>query len=257
MILKGRAISSGTAEGKALRINGAFSFLGGVDASTGDLKVEGGDNISGKVFVFPKGKGSTVGSFVMYDLKAHGKAPAAIINVSAETIVTTGAVISSLPMVDGIDVGLIRAGDDIMVDGTRGYVEIKGVEFIRAVSSVILSGGRVLMLHRPATARSFPDRWSLVSGKIERGETPEEAARREMMEETQISVSLPDAALPPMYVREGSIVWEIYPFLYRLDSAEPILNHENTEYSWSRPEDMSGRNVVPMASEAVARIIGI
>ncbi|MCL1979115.1 MAG: DUF126 domain-containing protein, partial [Methanomassiliicoccaceae archaeon] len=96
MILHGRAISPGKIEGKVLKIDGAFSFLGGVNASTGDLTSTGG-NIAGKVFVFSAGKGSTVGSFVMYDLMVHGRAPAAIINSSAETIVTTGAVISSIP----------------------------------------------------------------------------------------------------------------------------------------------------------------
>ena len=114
MILEGRSISKGKAEGKVLKLEGALSFLGGVDASTGELKVENGGNVADRILVFPRGKGSTVGSFVMYDLKVHGKAPSAVINASAETIVATGAVISSIPMIDSVDVDLIKDGDEVL-----------------------------------------------------------------------------------------------------------------------------------------------
>ncbi len=128
MILTGRTISKGKAEGKVLKLQGALSFLGGVDASTGEVKVENGGNVADRILVFPRGKGSTVGSFVMYDLKVHGKAPAAVINSSAETIVATGAVISSIPMVDSVDVNLINDGDEFIVDADAGTVEIRGTE---------------------------------------------------------------------------------------------------------------------------------
>ena len=161
MILEGRTISKGRAEGKVLKLNEALSFLGGVDASTGELKVENGGNVSGRILVFPRGKGSTVGSFVMYDLKVHGKAPAAVINSSAETIVATGAVISSIPMIDSVDVNIIEDGDDVIVDADAGTVEIKGAEIKESVSSVVLIDGNILMLKRPERSSSSPGRWSL------------------------------------------------------------------------------------------------
>ena len=120
---------SGTASGEVIKLDEPLSFLGGVDGSTGDLRVGRGGNVAGKVLVFPKGKGSTVGSFVMYDLMVHGVAPAAVINESAETIVATGAVIASIPMVDSIpSVGMFEDGDIVDVDAGSGTVEIRGVE---------------------------------------------------------------------------------------------------------------------------------
>ncbi|NIM17461.1 MAG: DUF126 domain-containing protein, partial [Candidatus Aminicenantes bacterium] len=41
--------------------------------------------ISGKILIFPMGKGSTVGAYVLYQLKKKGLAPAAIVNVKADT----------------------------------------------------------------------------------------------------------------------------------------------------------------------------
>jgi predicted aconitase with swiveling domain/8-oxo-dGTP pyrophosphatase MutT (NUDIX family) len=256
LILRGRAISPGKAEGRVLKLNGTFSFLGGVNASTGDLNT-GEGNVAGKVFVFSGGKGSTVGSFVMYDLMVHGKAPAAVVNRAAETIVTTGAVISSIPMVDRIDIDLLFNGDEVTVNGDEGTVEIKGTRMIRVVSSALLNeSGRILLLQRPDNARSFPGTRSLVAGKIEAGEDIESAAVREIFEETQIHVSKPAASMPPIYVREGDIVWEVYPFLFRAGDQEPILNKENVSCGWVAPDEIKNdRSVVPQTNDVVKKML--
>ena len=236
MIIRGRAISSGYAEGEAITYGEAFSFLGGVDGKTGRFNVRDG-TIDGKVFLFPNGKGSTVGSYVVYDLKVQGHCPAALVNRSAETIVTTGAVISSVPMVDCVDVSLVRDGDRVAVDGSKGYIEIKDVEELDIVSAVICVDGKILLLHRPEKAHSYPGKWSFVSGHVERGESPEEAARREVMEETQITVSYPDAEFPVFRVREGNKVYNVHSYLYKLKSADVKLNEENTEFRWISPSE--------------------
>jgi 8-oxo-dGTP pyrophosphatase MutT (NUDIX family) len=187
----------------------------------------------------------------------HGKAPAALINSSAETIVTTGAVISSVPMVDSVDVDVIFEGDTISVDGDAGTIEIKNVKVVQVVSSAIIVDGKVLLLRRPKTAKSFPDTQSLVAGKIEKGEDPEEAAKREIFEETQINVSKPDVALPPVYVREGDTLWEVFPFLYRLEKADPVLNHENVDFEWVSPEDLKTKipKTVPLTYKVVTEML--
>jgi len=255
MRLTGRSISTGTARGSVLRLNGPFSFLGGVDGSTGELKVEDGGNVSGRILVFPRGKGSTVGSFTMYDLKVHGKQPAAVINSTAETIVATGAVISSVPMVDRIDVELLRNGDDVTVNGDDGSIEVHNVAHIDSVSSVILVNGRILMLKRPDHASSFPGIWSLVAGKIEDGETPEETAAREIREETGLNVSSPSATLGPLFVRENGIIWKVHVLLFIHDSDDVTLNHENEMYEWVLPDDIDKRNTVSSTVSAVRELL--
>lgn len=256
MIVNGRTISGGKARGEVVKIDEALSFLGGVDGATGDIRVGNGGNVSGKILVFPKGKGSTVGSFVMYDLMVHGKAPAAVINESAETIVATGAVISSIPMVDKVpSIRLFEDGDTVTVDADAGVVEIEGVEMKETVSSALLMDGRILMLKRPDDNRSFPGVWSLVAGKIEKGETPTEAARREIFEETTIEVGAPDAALHPLYVREGDILWKVHPFLYRVDLAKPVINDENVAFQWVSVEEISKLDTVTDTVYAVNELL--
>lgn len=256
MRIEGRTISPGRATGEVLRIDEPLSFLGGVDGATGELRAGGGGNVAGKVLVFPRGKGSTVGSFVMYDLAVHGRAPAAVVNESAETIVATGAVISSIPMVDSVpSVRMFEDGDVVTVDADTGTVEIEGVRMREVVSSALVSEGRVLLLKRPASNRSYPGRWSLVAGKIEEGESPEEAAAREITEETGIVVGAPEASMQPVYTREGATLWKVHPFLYRAEGAVPVLNDENDAWEWVDPEAIDSRDNVPLTRFVVDRMM--
>jgi predicted aconitase with swiveling domain len=124
--LSGRQISRGVGSGKALVLDSNLSFLGGVDPESGRIKDKGtgayNRTVRNKVLVFPQGKGSTVGSYVIYGLKVNGKAPAAIVNQKTETIVATGAILAKIPLVDEVDIEVIRTGDRVTVDGDKGEV---------------------------------------------------------------------------------------------------------------------------------------
>lgn len=131
MEIKARPISKGKASGEVLMTTQPFSFLGGVDPKTGIVIEKGhdleGECIAGKVIVFPNGKGSTVGSYVILGLAKNKKAPAAIINIDAEPIIIVGAIISKIPMVDKPEKDvfkLLKNGMKVEVDGTKGTIII-------------------------------------------------------------------------------------------------------------------------------------
>ncbi len=129
MKLQGRKIYQGQVEGEALVTAMGISFFGGVDPETGqvvekDHELEG-QSISGKVLVFPTGKGSTVGSYTLYRLKLAGLAPLAIINTECETITAVGCIISEIPCVDKIPIEQLKTGTKVVVDGEQGTVEVK------------------------------------------------------------------------------------------------------------------------------------
>ncbi len=125
--MKGRTISPGKARGEAIVSRSPIGFYGGIDPKTGIVIEKGheleGRNVSGKVLVFPQGKGSTVGSYVIYGLKKNGVAPIAIVNKETETIVATGVILAGIPCVDGIDSDKIKSGDKIFVDADDAYVQ--------------------------------------------------------------------------------------------------------------------------------------
>jgi len=119
-VLQGRVIVSGRAEGNALVSRTPLSFLGGVDGETGYIVEPNhplkGRSIAGTILVFPTGKGSTVGSYVLYRLTKAKLAPKAILNVTCEPIVAVGALISGIPLVDQIDIDQIETGMRIVID---------------------------------------------------------------------------------------------------------------------------------------------
>jgi predicted aconitase with swiveling domain len=127
--MKGRSISPGIVEGMAIVSSEPIGFYGGIDAKTGLVIDKGheleGQSIKDKILVFPCGKGSTVGSYVIYGLKKNGVAPAAIINEETETIVATGVILAGIPCVDRINLKElgIRSGDRVKVDADEGIVE--------------------------------------------------------------------------------------------------------------------------------------
>jgi predicted aconitase with swiveling domain len=127
--MKGRTISPGNAEGEAIVSPEPIGFYGGIDIKTGIVIEKGhpleGKSVKDKILVFPCGKGSTVGSYVIYGIKKNGVAPAGIINKETETIVATGVILAGIPCVDQIDIEKIRDGDKIRLDADNAIVEIK------------------------------------------------------------------------------------------------------------------------------------
>ena len=131
IVLRGRGAAKGVAHGKALVGRGLLCFSSDVDVMTGvigdpasQLK---GQSVAGKVLVFPMGKGSTGGPYGLYMLYKGGKSPRAIVNVEADPITVSAAVISHIPMVYKLDrdpLEIIETGDEVEVDGDRGTVTV-------------------------------------------------------------------------------------------------------------------------------------
>jgi predicted aconitase with swiveling domain len=125
--MKGRSIYPGKVEGEALVSKEPLGFYGCVNPKTGVVIEKGheleGKSVKGKILVFPCGKGSTVGSYVIYGLAANKVAPKAIINKETETIVATGVILGGIPCVDRIDISGIKTGDKLKVNAEAGTVE--------------------------------------------------------------------------------------------------------------------------------------
>lgn len=127
--IKARPVSKGRGTGEVILSREPFSFLGGVDPETGIVIEKGheleGKSVAGKIMIFPHGKGSTVGSYVMLGLAKNGKAPAAIVNLEAEPIIVVGAILSKIPMVDKPEEDifkLLKDGMKVEVDGDKGVI---------------------------------------------------------------------------------------------------------------------------------------
>ncbi|MBW2307421.1 MAG: DUF126 domain-containing protein [Deltaproteobacteria bacterium] len=131
-MIKGRKVMGGAGEGEALVSKEPLSFLGGVDPDTGivvdkqhDLY---GKRITGKVLVFPRGKGSTAGPYTIFAMSKRGNAPVAMINLHSEAIIAIGAVMAGIPLVHCLEenpLERIKTGDYVRVNADEGTLEVE------------------------------------------------------------------------------------------------------------------------------------
>jgi len=241
MKFEGRRIVGGRAEGVALAVERPLSFLGGVDATTGEIRdpesPARGERVADRILAVPHAKGSTVGSYVLYGLRKQNAAPRAILAV--------GAVIADIPTVDRIPVELLRTGDRLAVDADRGIVDAPDLREREVVTSFLERDGRILVVRRSEKVGSFRGKWSGVSGFLE-GTDAEAWARREVEEETGITgLTLIASGLVVHSRGSDDIVYAIHPFRFSSPRGDVRLDWENVEYRWVAPEELATLDAVP------------
>lgn len=102
--------------------------------------------------------------------------------------------------------------------------------------ALLVRDGRALLAHRHPGRRWYPDVWDLVGGHIEPGETPEQAVRRECLEEIGVAVG----ALHPLPITLTSTTVRVHAFLVTEWTGEPtnLAPDEHDDLAWFSPEQM-------------------
>jgi predicted aconitase with swiveling domain len=131
IVLHGRKVVGGCAEGEALVTRETISGWGGIDPMTGTV-IETHHELRGvsfkdKVLVFPGAKGSSGWSAAFHLARIANAAPKAMVFNVMTTKIALGAVVMRAPSVTDFDrdpLTVIETGDWVKVDGDRGIVEI-------------------------------------------------------------------------------------------------------------------------------------
>lgn len=130
MRFKCRGLFGDKAFGKALVSKKPISFFGDVNEDGAVVNRESdilNECVANKILVFPYGKGSTVGSYVLLQLKKKGRAPIAIVNRESEIIVAVGAVLANIVLADKVEdefFETVKSGDEVLVNAKENYIEI-------------------------------------------------------------------------------------------------------------------------------------
>ena len=131
IVIRGRKVVPGVAEGEALVTTQQISGWGGVDPRNGtvvEMRHElRGQSFAGKVLVFPGAKGSSGWSAQFHLARVMGTAPAALVfnQMTAKEALGTG--VSHAPAMTDFDIDpltVIRTGDWVKVDADNGVVTI-------------------------------------------------------------------------------------------------------------------------------------
>jgi 8-oxo-dGTP diphosphatase len=115
-------------------------------------------------------------------------------------------------------------------------------KMIDVVCALIIKAGKLLIVqHGPFS--HHPGKWEFPGGKMQPGESPEEALIREIREELAMEIQIITPLEPASYAYPDKTILLI-PFLCSCSSADLIL-HEHSRFEWVDLEDLAGYDLLP------------
>ncbi|QNV40041.1 (deoxy)nucleoside triphosphate pyrophosphohydrolase [Rothia amarae] len=122
---------------------------------------------------------------------------------------------------------------------------------IDVVGAVLLQNGKVLCAQR-GKSMTLPLLWEFPGGKIEPGETPQEALKRELEEELLIGAEIGDQVESTTFEYDFGIV-TLTTFYCALTTGEPTLT-EHAQIRWLTPDKLSQLEWAPADIPAFKKI---
>ncbi|MEN9344196.1 MAG: hypothetical protein RLZZ453_983 [Chlamydiota bacterium] len=109
------------------------------------------------------------------------------------------------------------------------------------VAACYLEIDRKLLLLQRASNKSEPGRWGVPGGKLEKEETPEQAAVRELSEETGIFLARPSQVqyVGALYIQKPTVDYVYHLLKIQVDQKPDIcLSNEHENYKWASLKDL-------------------
>jgi 8-oxo-dGTP diphosphatase len=134
-----------------------------------------------------------------------------------------------------------------------------GVQSPLAAVAILLVNrqGEILLQLRDAHAPVCPNVWGTVGGAVEAGERPDQAAARELFEETGISdqpLTVWWAGELPRNAGPGTVTWHVYTACVDL-SSEDIVVGEGADICFVPPQDILALTLAPSARSLLTRFL--
>ncbi|MBU2662845.1 (deoxy)nucleoside triphosphate pyrophosphohydrolase [Actinoplanes bogorensis] len=122
------------------------------------------------------------------------------------------------------------------------------------VAAVIIADGRVLACERSAPPE-VAGRWEFPGGKVEPGETDQEALARECSEELGVRVEVGDRVGPDVPLAHGRAVLRV--FAVRLLEGDVPRALEHTSMRWLAKDELDSVHWLPADKPIVAELPGL
>lgn len=123
---------------------------------------------------------------------------------------------------------------------------------INVVGAVIVEDGKILCVKR-GPSKSLPLLWEFPGGKIEVGEDPCEALKREIKEEMLCKIEVGDMVEQTLYNYDFGEV-NLTTYLCKLVEGEPKLT-EHVDLLWLYPKELTKLDWAPADIPAVEKLL--
>ena len=125
---------------------------------------------------------------------------------------------------------------------------------IRVVGAMIEKDGRYLITQRPPKS-SLPLLWEFPGGRVEPGETDEEALARELREEMAIEVEVGERVIHVEHAYEGyDVDFCVYRCRLRSASIQHLRVHD---HRWVRPDELDAYEFPPADEKSIAKLLDL
>ena len=122
-----------------------------------------------------------------------------------------------------------------------------------SVAVIVNANNKILLLKRADDSKIWmPNKWALVGGAIEKGETPQQAVEREILEETKLEIKKFVKSLS--IKRNTDSIEHIFACRYTGEDTDVKLNEENTKYGWYDVSEMKFLEIVPHLIEYITLV---
>ncbi|MFC2948712.1 (deoxy)nucleoside triphosphate pyrophosphohydrolase [Virgibacillus sediminis] len=122
---------------------------------------------------------------------------------------------------------------------------------IYVVGAIIVEDGKVLCAQR-GPDKSLPYKWEFPGGKIEKGELPEDALKREIEEEMNCKVLVKEKVEHTVYEYHFGIV-HLTTFICDLIEGYPVLT-EHIAIKWLRNNELASLDWAPADIPAIEKL---
>ena len=121
---------------------------------------------------------------------------------------------------------------------------------IAVVAALAAKEGRLLIAQRPM-GRHMGGKWEFPGGKLEKGETPEAALRRELNEELGVDADIGPirAAIPYSYPEKDVLL--LFYSARLMGEPKPI---DEAALAWVTPDELAGYDLAPVDALMAKRL---
>lgn len=114
--------------------------------------------------------------------------------------------------------------------------------------------GEILLLRRTKDRKHSAGKWHVIAGHIEKGETPEQTLKREMMEEASITNFIILKAGKPIVVSDGKEDYEVHMFVAKTSQQLNIDPGEHDLWEWVTVDKIKNYDVQPWLKTNLAAV---
>jgi 8-oxo-dGTP diphosphatase len=123
--------------------------------------------------------------------------------------------------------------------------------YVVAVVAIIFREGKVLAMRRASTKDAGAGLWETLSGRVLLGEEPLESVKREILEESSLTVEVEPQPFTAYQAKRKDLPMMVIVYMARYVSGEVILSEEHDAYAWLTPAEFAERSTLTKLVETV------